>query len=754
MFARWSRLSLSARGRRFVHEQVAPPADRWQQDAVQACMNAIQAGRTKLGIQVTEGARSTVAGLAASLQQNQDATRRQILVVCHTPQNGKKLFHKIVAEQPHLRAEVDDKKLTGLSRADVFLTTYKIVLRDTIKTGSGMSAEKKPFKQRFDKSALKAVILTDAEEFKPPSYNAFLTRFQTDASEDASSPSQHPIIIGMSSNDDLNVLRGLEWVEEVAYRRSYLDIVQKTWQPNTQFSAVPAPLGLRKVSIKMQLFFQVHVLSKIMRQRHILLATVQAWLDRAATRKSTVVYCVDEEHAVKLAQMFAEVAKVDARYISHKAMNADPGIPDSSIREREMAAFEAGEFPILLFPPITKNVVPGHARVSVARIDCVLIAAPTINRHDLAQMISSGMQPSPDKEDPLIIEMVDANQKRGQAYSLSQLFLLEPDQIDGQPADVLRQRAEAVAEAALVKLREQRAKDQAKSQPREEGEEVQEVEKVSPPPFLDVEQLPASGAVARQVDAEANDRALKTLNLHPSRRFWVRCTRGVYVHDRYERGHAIIREVKSEEGPPEYEAFWTSRRLLEGTSAEEEVTRKLSVPGKLLDIISQTAQFLKRAPLPEPVSRTLKATEAQITVLRELYPETMSQVVCEGQPMSRDAFFEWITIADASKAIARLRYAPPDAPAFSYREQADIVARIRIGEHPGAKLERKKARRAAERAIREEKEEKKREAAKLLKEKKKAKKERAAADLERRREGGEAPLWGLEEKTDSERLDA
>ncbi|KAJ6477399.1 hypothetical protein C8R47DRAFT_1140379 [Mycena vitilis] len=751
MFARWSRLSLSALGRRFVHER-APPADRgWQQDAVQACMNAIQTGRTKLGIQVTEGARSMVAGLAASLHQNPDATRHQILVVCHTPQNGKKFFHKIVAEQRHLRAEVDDKKLTALSHADVFLTTYKIVLRDTVKSGSGMSAEKKPFQQRFDKSALKAVILTDAEEFKPPSYNAFLTRFQTDAPEDASPPSQQPIIIGMSSNDDLNVLRGLEWVEEVAYRRSYLDVVQKTWLPNALFSAVPAPLGLRKVSIKMQLFFQVHVLSKVMRQRQVLLATVQAWLDRAATRKSTVVYCVDEDHAMKLAQMFAEVAKVDARYIPQKAMNAEPETPDSLIRAREIAAFEAGEFPVLLLPPIARHVVPGHARVNVARTDCVLIAAPTVNRYELAQMISSGMQPSPGKEDPLIIEMVDINQKRGQAYSLSQLFLLEPEQIDGQRADVLRQRAEDIAEAALFKLREQRAKDLAKAQPKEEREEV---EKVPPPPFLDIAQLPASGAVARQGDAEANDWALKTLNIHPGKRFWVRCTRGVYVHDRYERGHAIVREVKSEEGPPEYEAFWTSRRLLEGTSAEEEVTRKLSVPGKLLDIISQTAQFLKRAPLPEPVSRTSKATEAQITVLRELYPETMSHVVCDGQPMSRDAFFEWITIADASKAIARLRYAPPDAPAFSYREQADIVARIRMGEHPGAKLERKKARRAAERAIREEKEEKKREAARLSKEKKKAKKQKTAADLERRREVGDAPLWGLEEKTDLERLDA
>ncbi len=55
--------------------------------------------------------------------------------------------------------------------------------------------------------------------------------------------------------------------------------------------------------------------------------------------------------------------------------------------------------------------------------------------------------------------------------------------------------------------------------------------------------------------------------------------------------------------------------------------------------------------------RKMKADGTQLATLQALCPEeTMSHVVFEGQPMTRDAFFEWIRVGDASTAIARLRY--------------------------------------------------------------------------------------------------
>ncbi|KAJ6594372.1 hypothetical protein B0H19DRAFT_1095205 [Mycena capillaripes] len=665
MFARWCRLPVSPLGCRSVHkinvalEPLQPElSEVWQRDAIQACMNTIQAGRTKIGIQLAKGTYSTLGGLMDSLRQNLhlDASRRQILVITDTAVSAKKFAHKISLQRPHLRIEVDDKTATTQSDAEILVTTYKIVQKDVKKQGKLMNQKTIVLPKRFDKSALKAVILHNVDEFKPPSYDPFLARFETELPEDAPSAPQQPVIIGTSSSDDFNALRRLKFIEEVAYRRSFLDDFQETWECNALFSAIPAPIGLRKISIKQQSFFQVHSLSKVMRQTPLLRITVQAWLERAATRKSTLVYCANDNHAQKLAAAFIEIAKVDARSIPLKAVLAQPKTPEYSLYTQEMAAFEAGEFPVLLYPhPVA---------IDLPRIDCVLIAAPAVDREVLANMMSSGMKPSPDtlKEDAVIIEIVDINQKRTHGYSLSKLFLLEPENIDGQPADVLRRRAEEKAQEVLDKLN---------SEPEPETE---------PTPHLDVEQLPASGALARQANAGLSDPALKIMNKTHKRR-WVRCAPGIYVHDCFGGGHAIVRAVKTAEGDLAYEAYWTTRRLIEGTSTDKESTRKLSVPGELENILHQVSAFFAKHELSRSVSRSIEATGRQIEALRALCPETMSHVVHDGQPMSRDAFLDWVTYGDASNALARLRYSrDPDTPAFTYAEQGAIVKRIRANE--------------------------------------------------------------------------
>jgi hypothetical protein len=72
--------------------------------------------------------------------------------------------------------------------------------------------------------------------------------------------------------------------------------------------------------------------------------------------------------------------------------------------------------------------------------------------------------------------------------------------------------------------------------------------------------------------------------------------------------------------------------------------------------------------------------------------------------MARDAFFEWLSVGEASNAIARIRYRAngvcscpqvvsaqrhqltnqpilfQDYPPFSYEEQLDVIKRIRINE--------------------------------------------------------------------------
>lgn len=55
----------------------------------------------------------------------------------------------------------------------------------------------------------------------------------------------------------------------------------------------------------------------------------------AATRKSTLVYCVDDPHAVKLLAMFRN-ANINARHIPLKVCEAKPKSDDHLLYETEM----------------------------------------------------------------------------------------------------------------------------------------------------------------------------------------------------------------------------------------------------------------------------------------------------------------------------------------------------------------------------------------------------------------------------------
>ncbi|KAJ7347096.1 hypothetical protein DFH08DRAFT_870242 [Mycena albidolilacea] len=663
MLIRSYRLPVWVRGQRLLHT----PLKTWQEDAIQACLNEIHAGRTKVGIQLGTAQRHTLTGLMDRMLKNLDV--KQLLVVAAQRADAGKLAERLSQDYPEWTADVYSRKIPKLSHADIFLTSYKNMEKDAkLKRSAENEAKKSDKKQkvafvpRYEKSAVKAVILCDIDEYKPHSFDSFLSHLRPPCPPDEEPPPL-PIIISTSSKEDLNSLRYLEFIETVAYRRTFLDDIQETWKCDALFSAVPTPLGLRKCTIRLESFFQPQGLSKVMRRPPIIKQVVKQWQDLAGDRKSTLVYCVDEPHVTKLALAFKQ-AGIDAREVMESWIGAKPGTEGHWLFQKQMADFKGGEFPVLL-------VSHGKEVVDVPEIDCVLMAAPAVDRNILASMISSGMRLSSEtsKENCLIIEMVDGNITRCRGYSLKDLFQLPPQDIDKQPPSVLRERAQTKARLAF---------ENAPPKP-----------KAVVSPETDVELLPASGQLHEQATREHGDETLETVNRFKKRR-WVLCAPGVYVYDCNARGHAILRQTEGDL----YEAYWTTRRLLEGTDAKENagVTHKLSVPGKLDDILAALADFMRNTPA-RPAFRKMKATPSQIELLKELYPvETMSHVVLEGKPMVRDAFFEWLSVGEASNAIARIRYrANADYPPFSYEEQVDVVKRIRINEGPGEKMAAKKA---------------------------------------------------------------
>ncbi|KAJ6498861.1 hypothetical protein C8R45DRAFT_96696 [Mycena sanguinolenta] len=515
MLVRWCRLPVCARRQRLLHDSKSPThITSWQEDAIEACMNAIHAGRTKIGIHMAQGQKNTLAALVDRMLH--DLNAKQILVVGETGQDH--LARKISGYQ---RTADIHAKVTSLSKADVFLTSYNNMLKDEREAAKNIRDAEKGVKRphtktlfvpRYNRSAINVAILRDVDQCKGISFDAFLPLLRPHANE-------LPIIIGTSSSDDFNALRRLEFIEEVVYQRMFLDHIQETWECNALFYAAPTQLGLRNVRLmKVGMAFTVAGISKVMCRSFLIKHVVREWQERAATRKSTLVYCVGDIHSKTLERAFQE-AGIDARAMSQAIAHAKDESPERALHDEQMAAFQAGQFPVLL--------VSHSKTVNVPRIDCVLLAAPVLERYTLANMISSGMKSSPEtsKENCLVIDISDENFRLSPAYSTSTLFQLDPLDIDEQPPDVLRELAE---KKAFVDFQNTRRKS-----------------KVMPPEQPNVELLPIGedNALRKQADHEFNDFVLKTANLSLKKRRWVLCAPGVYVHDNFDRGHAVLRRV-------------------------------------------------------------------------------------------------------------------------------------------------------------------------------------------------------------------
>ncbi|KAJ7162016.1 hypothetical protein C8R46DRAFT_342125 [Mycena filopes] len=677
----------NAPGRRFKHKRTPQepkiidvdklPAksperalEPWQKDAIQACMVAIDSGRTKIGMH-TYGDRyhTLLLPLLDRIRPNPHAIPNapQVLVVAEDPSLDK-LALRIAQQRVDWKVETDAKTVSEPSKADVLVTTYKRLMRDSAR-----------FKNRINISALKAVVLSGVETCTPPfgpNFDTFWSRLfdPPDSSADAPvkghrapKPSRSPVVIAFTVKDNFNLIRRLGNIEEVVYRRTPLDALD-TQECDSRFMAVALPLGLRKLSFKHGKDFAAPVLSKVMRRPAILRATLNAWLNNAATRESTVLYCVNEPHAKELVKLF-QGAKVDARWLEDPDVKTKKGKQKSNLRsayDKGLASFSAGEFPVLILT---------HSRtLHVPRIDCLLLAAPTADYSVYGSRLSSAMSASPDtgKEDSLIIEMVDAARlKRMRVYDVGDLLQLPPEEIQGQPLATLRTRAQVLANGAL--------KQDLRALEKEREERA-----TAPPTEPTVISVQHTSALAKQDSAEKADQALQIANKFHKGRTWVRCAPGIYVHDCYQVGHVIIRTKPNEGGPAHYEALWSPVQLAEGTpSARGPPACSLSVENSMLvNILPHVRQFLGGFTPPHPPEyRTTKASDAQLAALRELYPVDVLTYLTlpDEKPLPRDKLLDFVTKGEASNALARLRYTQGqagDLTPFTHAELVKIAKRI------------------------------------------------------------------------------
>ncbi|KAJ7184587.1 hypothetical protein C8R46DRAFT_463619 [Mycena filopes] len=649
----------------------------WQENAIQACETAIKSGRAKLGVHIFGDSNlSMLPTLLDRIEAKPTARANvpQAVVIAADHTQATKIAETLAQLRADWTVEIDQTRIERSSEADVLVTTYTHARQDRVVKGR--------FMRRFDMTALKAIVLSDADSCKPPDFTALWSRlFDSEPLEPPGADgSCSPTVIATTTADDFNSLRRLGHVDELVYRRTFLDSLVENWVCNPRFLAIPAPLGLRNIHVRSKIEFHQSSLSTAMRRRAIMLSTLQAWRDHAApSRKSTVVYCVNGPHANALQKMFVE-ANIDARWL--KEPDTTDGEVGSAYHET-VAAFSAGDFPVL--------IVTHGKTIDVSRIDCVVLAAPTVLRTNVGNQLLSAMRASPDtgKEDSLIIQILDANRKKpSHQYDLTDLLQLPPEEIQGQPLDTVLPRAERLGIAALeeeLSERERRRIERANAPPKYKPSAAERALKhPKPSPY---ELVPMQGP------EEGPDEALDMANkfFAAKKRHWVCCGDGIYVHDCHRRGHIIIHLRKTAEGTREYEAYWNPVTLVDGVAGNEgPVAQWLALKSpNLEDILANVAKFLDLYIQPMHQEQLItKASDYQLATLKQLYVgETMPNLVRDGVPLSRGKFFKYLTRLDASNALARLRYPyQTDPPAFTSAELERIMKRVQNKEQPPIRI--------------------------------------------------------------------
>ncbi|KLO17062.1 P-loop containing nucleoside triphosphate hydrolase protein [Schizopora paradoxa] len=490
----------------------------YQESCLQSCMDVLNTGTSRIGVSLPTGSGKTTVFLSLISrmeppENNHSATRA--LIIVNSIELATQASNQLKRLFPDLTVEIEQgARCKASGTADVTVATYQTLLR-----GNRLS--------KFDPEKLKVVIIDEAHHAAAPSYRRILAHFDGNIrSPDVDFiPPQHAHVIpivGFSATFSRHDGLALGSVfQRIVYHRDFLDMIKEQWLCNVKFTSVKAQLNLSNVTINTRSGeFNPTSLAHVVNTEVVNRLVVQAWLDRASSRRSCLVFCVNLAHLRDLTATFRN-AGIDARYVYAATPAAE--------RKSLIDSFRNGEFPVLL------NVGILTEGTDIPNIDCVLVAKPTRSRNLFAQMIGRGMRLSPQtgKTDCHIIDFVDSTSRIPGIVSIPTLFGLDPDEAiaDVSPEE-LEQRAEAAEKA------------DGTSQAQQFGDDIPDPKSVT---YIDYEN---PFALVKDTSGAPHITKLSTYS-------WVGCGNDKYVLECLGKGHIRIEKEEDESGNSSYIAHFT-----------------------------------------------------------------------------------------------------------------------------------------------------------------------------------------------------
>ncbi|KZW02674.1 P-loop containing nucleoside triphosphate hydrolase protein [Exidia glandulosa HHB12029] len=410
-----SRRALSAKATK--HEPIV--LRPYQENCIEACLDALDSGCTRIGVSLPTGAGKTTVFL--SLLERMKSRGTKAMVIVNSVELAKQAAAQAERLFPEMTVEIEQgQKHVATANADLTIATYQTLMRGTRI-------------HKFDPAEMKAVIVDEAHHAAAPSYQRVLGHFDPNMKLDIETRPPSPVpIIGFSATFSRHDGLALGKVfDRIVYHRDFLEMIKEQWLCTVRFTTVKVKLDLSNVTLSgVSGDFNPTSLAHVVNTETINHLVLQAWIDRASARKSTLIFCVNLAHVRDLTEVFRQ-AGIDARYLHS-------GTPPKE-RMDLLTAFRAGEFPVL----VNCSILTEGA--DIPNIDCVILARPTRSRNLFAQMIGRGMRLSPQtgKEDCHILDFVDSTTRVNGVMTTPSLFGLTPEEdVEDVPLEELEKRAE------------------------------------------------------------------------------------------------------------------------------------------------------------------------------------------------------------------------------------------------------------------------------------------------------------------------
>ncbi|KAJ3479603.1 hypothetical protein NLI96_g8938 [Meripilus lineatus] len=579
----------------------------YQESCLEACTDALTSGASRIGVSLPTGSGKTtvfITLLSRILPAVARPEAHRSLVIVNSIELARQAAAQALRLYPSWSVEIEQgAKHQATGKADLTVATYQTLLQANRLA-------------KFDPNFLKAVIVDEAHHAAAPSYRRILSHFHSaiknpDPTFTSPTPLSIPIL-GFSATFSRHDGLALGSVfERIVYHRDFLEMIKEQWLCNVRFTSVRANIDLSEVTVNSSTGdFNPTSLAHVINTVTVNNLVVKSWLDRASTRRSTLVFCVNLAHVRDLTNTF-RAAGIDARYIYS-------GTPASE-RAALVSGFRQGQFPVLVncgmsnpCPVVSRDLTVRQAILTegadIPNIDCVIVARPTRSRNVFAQMVSQYCALHP---------FVNSTSKVAGVISVPSLFGLDPSEmIDDNSTEELEERSKEKENADTM----QSSPDYASDVP--DPKSVTYVDHDDP--FSLVDQ--SSGAPH-----------IRTLSRHA----WVGCGGDVYVLECMGKGFIRIESATSEEEGDHFRAVYTPTTMPFKTAFTLGVSpyrqnRNVLTARTLDEAVRGCDNFAKNKVVPGPMAlgllrsarwRNEPATPNQKALIRKKWSKKYTNIV-------------------------------------------------------------------------------------------------------------------------------